>query len=199
MIHDPKDYKYMSRAGALAAKVLDHVAQCVKPGISTEELDKIRTEEIEKLNKKSENMINKIESLKIVKNIETYICPNCKKIIIVNKQKMQIKIRCVNCKKEYLIKKSSSKIKSNVTPNFSSKQRIKTSKSKNDVNSIEDMSNRKKILKIDKLEPNLLEFHVLNKKDDDTQVNFKICPNCISKHPLTANICSNCSTYLNNI
>lgn len=40
-IHKPDDYAAMRRAGALAAEVLDMIADYVKPGISTDELNTI--------------------------------------------------------------------------------------------------------------------------------------------------------------
>lgn len=40
-IHGPKDYEAMRKAGALAARVLDHMAECVQPGVTTDALNTI--------------------------------------------------------------------------------------------------------------------------------------------------------------
>ncbi|MGE4352172.1 MAG: type I methionyl aminopeptidase [Bdellovibrionales bacterium] len=40
-IHGPEDYEGMRKAGRLAAEVLDYITPFVKPGVSTEELDKL--------------------------------------------------------------------------------------------------------------------------------------------------------------
>ena len=40
-IHSQKDFFHMRNAGKLAAKCLDHITDFIKPGISTEEINKI--------------------------------------------------------------------------------------------------------------------------------------------------------------
>jgi len=43
-LHKPRDFEGMRRAGRLAAETLDHITPFVKPGVTTEELDRICAE-----------------------------------------------------------------------------------------------------------------------------------------------------------
>ena len=40
-IHKPKDFEPMRKAGRLAASILDYITDFIKPGVTTEELDKL--------------------------------------------------------------------------------------------------------------------------------------------------------------
>ena len=40
-IHKPEDFEPMRKAGRLAASILDYITDFIKPGITTEEIDKL--------------------------------------------------------------------------------------------------------------------------------------------------------------